>query len=106
MAETFALTRILPQIGFSELVHVSAFRRLVPFDIIGTFEAKRTLIDVTTCCHKGGHYLDAAISLANALGMDLLILFVKPDFKQFALKAPLEGHEAYCSNRDLKMVTI
>ena len=101
-AEILAATKILPRIGFTDLVYVAAMRRLVPFDIVGTLDSQRTLIDVTTGWWKGGRYLESAISLAEALRMKIFILFVKPDLRHFALKLAEKGGGVYCSLKDLR----
>ena len=103
-AEVMAITRILPRLGFTNLVHISKLSRYVPFDVVGTWKGARVLVDVTTCVGKGGPYLSSAISLAEALRVTLFILFVKPDLKSFALKPVKRGHDPYCSLSDLEML--
>ena len=104
MAENLAAEKILPQLGFSRLVHISAFWKLFPFDIVGTLERKKTLVDVTTCMSKSGTRLSTAAALATALGMRFFVLFIRPNLKQFALKEVEKGRGVYCSPHDLESV--
>lgn len=84
-AERFAIERILPKLGFSDLYHVSAFNSFVPFDIIATYHESRVLIDVTTNVSKGTTY-GYQQSFARALRMPIYVLFVKPDMTKYQLK--------------------
>lgn len=103
-AEEIAANGILPGLGLSRVVHVSKLRRLVPFDIVGMTNGERVLVDVTTSYCKSGPYYKTAVSLANALGMKLFVLFVKPDLSQFAMKPASKARGAYCSTRDLQAI--
>lgn len=103
-AEVIAETAILPKIGFTELINIAAFRRLVPFDIVGTLGSKRALVDVTTGNWKGGKYLKTASALADALGLPFYVLFVKPNMHHFALKPVEKGRGVYCSLDDLTVL--
>jgi hypothetical protein len=83
-AETLAIEKILPKLGFCDFFHASALNRFVPFDIIATLDGQGVLIDVTTgvsksVMHKFGR------SIAKALGMPLYVLFIKPDFTKCQL---------------------
>ncbi len=83
-AEIFAVERILPNLGFSELYHASAIKRFVPFDIIATYRGRRVLIDVTTGVSKAIAQ-NFQQSFAEALRMPIYVLFVKPDFSKYQL---------------------
>lgn len=83
-AEAFAVKKILPELGFSDLYHASAFNRFVPFDIVATLEGQRVLIDVTTSVSKSVMH-NFARPLADALGMPFYILFIRPDFSKYQL---------------------
>jgi len=84
-AERLALEKILPSLGFAEVYDVTRVRRFMPFDFIGTWNGERVLVDVTTSISKTGSMHRSAIEIANALGMRLLTLFVKPDLSSFHL---------------------
>jgi hypothetical protein len=83
-AEVFAIEKILPKLGFSELYHASSFNRFVPFDTIATYGMQRVLIDVTTGASKSVMH-NFAHPIAEALRLPLYILFIRPDFSKYQL---------------------
>jgi hypothetical protein len=83
-AEKFAMEKVLPGLGFSELYHASAIKRYVPFDIVATFKGQRVLVDVTTGVKKGIAE-NSQQSFAEALRMPIYVLFIKPDFARYQL---------------------
>ena len=85
-AEKLASEKILPKLGFYDIFDVKAVRRFVPFDFVATLKGERGLIDVTTGLSKGGAYHRTAVSLAKALRMRLLTLFVKPDLRAYYMR--------------------
>ncbi len=90
-AEKFAFSKLLPSLGFTEIYDVTKIRRFVPFDFIATDQGSRVLIDITTARSKCGYYRRTATSLANALRMKLLIVFIKPDFSAYMIRDSSEG---------------
>jgi len=82
-AETLAIEEISPKLGACALFHASAVNDFFPFDIVETL-GRRVLIDVTlgdsTCVlNNFGRFI------AEALGMQLYVLFIKPDFTKCQL---------------------
>jgi hypothetical protein len=76
----------LPKEGFKEIYHASIVNRFFPFDVVATLDSQRVLIDVTTGMSKS-IVRTGQQQLADALRMPLYILFVKPDFSKYQLKA-------------------
>ena len=103
-AEELAVEKILPQLGFSDLYHASKVRRFVPFDIVGTLDGERVLVDVTTAIGKSGPMYMSAAGFAEALRMKLYVLFVKPDLSHCAQKLASMEHGLHCSLKDLVAV--
>lgn len=91
-AERIAATKVLPQLGFSEIYHLSTLNRFFPFDIVATFQGLRVLVDVTT---GAGKALRRQRGIANALRMKSFVLFIKPDLKSYYLTAVDSDHVAY-----------
>jgi len=83
-AEIFAVERLLPQMGFTDFYHASAYNRFIPFDIVATCNGQRVLIDVTTGVSKAPMQ-NFAFPLAEALKMPYYILFIRPDFSKYQL---------------------
>jgi len=90
-AELHALNKLLPLLGFTEIYHVSPIRRFVPFDFVATLRGVRVLIDVTTTISKGGSWNRTALLLARALGMPLIIVFIKPDLSGYMMRDAFDG---------------
>lgn len=91
IAELFAMRRLLPSLGFTNIFHASSDRRFVPFDFVATFQGDRVLVDVTTGMRKSGGYSKTGIMVANALHMRLIRVFIKPDFTGFMVRDASEG---------------
>lgn len=83
-AEKFAFSKLLPNLGFTEIYDVPEIRRFVPFDFIATYQRRRVLIDVTTGVSKAIAH-NSQQSFADALRMPLYVLFIKPDFAKYQL---------------------
>jgi hypothetical protein len=81
-AETFAILKIIPRLGFSEINHLSAINRFFPFDIVATLNDERVFIDVTTSLSK---VIRRQKAVADALRMRVFVLFVKPDLASYLL---------------------
>lgn len=81
-AETFAIMKIIPRLGFCEINHLSAINRFFPFDIVATLKDERVFIDVTTSLSK---VIRRQKTIADALRMRVFILFVKPDLTSYFL---------------------
>jgi hypothetical protein len=101
VAEDLAFSTILPRLGFTDLYFVSRRRRLEPFDIIGSKDGERVLVDATTGVGKSGPAYRSAVSLCDALRMKRYVLFVKPDLNHYALKLSSGEHGLHCSAKDL-----
>ncbi len=86
-AETLAITRILPQLGFRDIYHLSATNRFFPFDVVATSNNERVFIDVSTSTSK---VIRRQKEIADALRMKTFILFVKPDLTSYLL-TPVES---------------
>ena len=100
-AELLALERILPSLGFGDIFHASRAYRFSPFDFIATFEGRRTLVDVTTCNSRSGAPYRKRKQLADALGMRLFVLFVRPNMSGFVLKTATENGTVSCNQKEL-----
>jgi len=81
-AETIAIMKIIPRLGFCETNHLSAINRSFPFDIVATLKGERVFIDVTTSLSK---VIRRQKAIADALRMRVSILFVKPDLTSYFL---------------------
>jgi hypothetical protein len=81
-AETIAIMKIIPRLGFREINHLSAINRFFPFDIVATLKGERVFIDVTTSLSK---VIRRQKAIADALRMRVFILFVKPDLTSYFL---------------------
>jgi hypothetical protein len=104
-AEIFAADRLLPTLGFTEIVNVTAYHRFIPFDIVATHNSRRVLIDVTTGQTKFGHHSAMHRAMADALRMPLLILFIKPDFKFYCLKLANQN-SLYAKLSELRTIAV
>jgi hypothetical protein len=90
-AEHYALNKLLPFLGFTEIYYVSPIRRFVPFDFVATKQGNRVLIDITTTMSKRGPWAKTALELARALRMPFIRVFIKPDFTGYMVRDAFEG---------------
>jgi hypothetical protein len=81
-AETFAVLKIIPRLGFYEIDQISAINRFFPFDIVATLNDERVFIEVTTSLSK---VIRRQKAIADALRMRVFVLFVKPDLTSYFL---------------------
>ncbi len=65
----------LPQLGFTEIVDLSAMSNQFFVDFVATFKGRRVLVDATV---KLKAYVPEKVGLANALRMRLFIIHVAP----------------------------
>jgi hypothetical protein len=91
-AERIAASKVLPQLGFSEIYHLSTLNSFFPFDIVATLQDERVLVDVTT---GAGKSLRRQRGIANALRMKSFVLFIKPDLESYYLTEVDSDHVAY-----------
>ena len=91
-AELLAVSKILPQLGFSEVYHLSSVNYFFPFDIVATFRNERVLVDVTTGMGKS---LKRQRIIAGVLRMKFFVLFVKPDLKAYYLSKEDSDNVSY-----------
>ncbi len=94
----------MPMIGFTEIFDATRVRRFIPFDFIATYQGERALVDITTGISKSNRYHRFAQLLAQALGMKLFILFIKPDLTAYALKLGTHQAGPTCSPKELKPI--
>ena len=94
-AELFALQKLLPLLGFTEIVWVSPIRRFIPFDFVATLRGNRVLVDVTTTMSRSG--ARSSRELAKALRMPFLRVFIKPDFTGYTVRDAFEGSNVQLS---------
>jgi hypothetical protein len=94
-AESFAMEKVLPKLGFIDVYHASAAYRLFPFDFIATYEGQRVLIDVTTGMAKMAGDKQR-LSISKALMMPVYILFIKPDFSKYQLSPATAQSASRC----------
>lgn len=74
-SEALARDRILPGLGFAEVVDMSGLSNQFFVDFIATYRGFRVLVDVTV---KLKAYVPEKAALARALWMDLFVLHVSP----------------------------
>ncbi len=91
-AERLAVDKTLPKLEFTDLFHASVVGRYFPFDVVGTHEGRRVLNDVITEVSKSLGRTNQLL-IAEALGMKVYVLFVKPDFTKYQL-VPCHGSKA------------
>ncbi len=91
-AERLAVDKILPKLEFTDLFHASVVSRYFPFDVVGTHEGRRVLIDITTAVSKSLEGTNQLL-IGDALGMKVYVLFVKPDFTKYQL-VPCHGSKS------------
>jgi hypothetical protein len=99
-AETFAIAKILPRLGFCEINHLSAINKFFPFDIIAILNGERVFIDVTTTWSK---MIRRQRAIVDAIRMRVFILFIKPDLASYHI-TPAESDFASLRLSELRKV--
>lgn len=91
-AESIAAWEALPQMGFSEVYHLSTLNGFFPFDMAATFQDERVSVEVTT---GAGESLWRQRGMADALGMKSFVPSVKPDSRSYHLAAVDSDNQAH-----------
>ena len=80
---------ILKTEGWESVKHISDYYRAFPFDLCGWRNGQLCFVDVTQSTHAG---VKRRRRLLTDLGLGGYILFVKPDFANYALLPILSNH--------------
>jgi len=98
-SEELAKNTILPKLGFTNIIHLSAINRYSPSDFYAEKNNKKYFIEVTTNISK---CVPLASLLAELLDLNFYVLGIKPDFSAFLLKeVPLGKKSVYINHRNL-----
>lgn len=79
-AELSAVCTVLPALGFSGIVNLSARSHGSPVDFVAVHGGMRSLVDVTTKWQK---HIDNKVSWAEAIGFPLFIVMISPRGHRF-----------------------
>lgn len=92
IGEELAL-KMLPKLGFSNILPVAEAFRSAPFDFLAEKNGIKYGIDATTHHTKSSNARHMMLKMMNWLGLKMLYIFISPDFKTYVLK---ESHSLAC----------
>jgi hypothetical protein len=98
-AEVIATDRILPALGFDNIIHLPSRNCRMLYDILAEKEGIKYGISVTTSYMY--RLRDSQRAIANFFGLKHVVLFVKPSLNHYRLLNVNKNHYAWLRNDSL-----